>query len=296
MSNGVESQKINLPLVATKEDCFGRTFIVTGANTGLGREAARHFVALGATKVILGCRSIDKGQAAKDDIEASTETTGTVEVWELDLSKYSSVKVFAKRAIDTLDRIDVLVENAAVALPHSEKSEGHETPVTVNVLSTFLLAALLLPKMSQTARRSNSLPHLTVVGSRAGFSMEQVWKGISNEPLVKIDGLEPKMATYPMSKIMAILAVRHVASLVPVSRTGVVINVVCPGLCVTELSRNAPEAFREQLAKQHAQHGRTAEDGSRTLLHGAVAAKDSHGHLLHSCEDGEYVSNRPGHC
>lgn len=287
MSNGVETQKVNLPLVATREHCSGGTFIVTGANTGLGLEAARHFVALGAKKVIVACRNLNKGQAAKKDIEATTKTTGVVDVWELDLTKYASVKAFAKRAIAELDRIDALVENAAVALPRSEKSEGHETPITVNVFSTFLLAVLLLPKMSESARQFNNLPHISVVGSRAGFPMENVWKSISDDPLVKIDSVEPIMMTYPMSKVMDILAVRHLAPMLPVSRTGVVINVICPGLCITELGRNAPPEFKEQLAKQHAERGRTAEDGSRTLLHGATAGKDSHGHLLHSCEDGE---------
>lgn len=95
------------------------------------------------------------------------------------------------------------------------------------------------------------------------------------------------MNSYPISKLMEIMAVRYLASLVPVSQTGVVINVVCPGLCKTELSRNSPPDFQERLAKMHAEYGRSAEDGSRTLLHGAVAGKDSHGCLLHSCGIGE---------
>lgn len=83
---------------------------------------------------------------------------------------------------------------------------------------------------------------------------------------------------------MEILAVKHIAPQIPVSSTGVVLNAVCPGLCITDLSRNAPPAFKEQIAVQHKQYGRTAEDGSRTLLHGAVAGKESHGCLLAACE------------
>ena len=79
------------------------------------------------------------------------------------------------------------------------------------------------------------------------------------------------------------MAIRYLAPLIPVSRTGVVVNAVCPGLCITNLGRNAPPAFREHLAAQHALNGRTAEDGSRTLLHGAVAGKESHGCYLDSC-------------
>ena len=86
---------------------------------------------------------------------------------------------------------------------------------------------------------------------------------------------------------MEIFAVRHLANLLPVSQTGVVINLVNPGLCITELDRNAPPAFRAQLAKMREEWGRTAEDGSRTLLFGAVAGKDSHGAYTDACEIAE---------
>ena len=87
---------------------------------------------------------------------------------------------------------------------------------------------------------------------------------------------------------MELLALRYAApNVFPVAKTGVVLNIVCPGLCVTSLDRNAPPEFKAQLAALREKFARTAEDGSRTLLHGAVAGKESHGLLLHSCEIGE---------
>src|ERR1041384_6462603 len=77
----------------------GQTIIVTGSNTGMGLEAARHFVRLDAAKVILAVRDMLKGQAAAKDIVASTERHGVVEVWELDLASYQSVEAFAQRAL-----------------------------------------------------------------------------------------------------------------------------------------------------------------------------------------------------
>lgn len=88
---------------------------------------------------------------------------------------------------------------------------------------------------------------------------------------------------YPLSKLLEIFFVRQLTTLVPVSKTGVVVNLVNPGLCITELARNAPPQFQQRLKKMHAEFGRTAEDGSRTLLHGAVAGKDSHGCYLSDC-------------
>lgn len=57
---------------------------------GLGLEAARHFTRLNAERVILGVRNLEKGEAAKNSIEESTNRKGAVEVWQLDLTSYES--------------------------------------------------------------------------------------------------------------------------------------------------------------------------------------------------------------
>jgi NAD(P)-dependent dehydrogenase (short-subunit alcohol dehydrogenase family) len=98
---------------------------------------------------------------------------------------------------------------------------------------------------------------------------------------------DPKISSYPLSKVWEILAVRYLATLIPVSRTGVVVNLVSPGLCITDLSRNSPPEFKEKLALMWEKMGRTAEDGSRTLLHAAIAGRESHGRYLNSCEIAE---------
>ena len=93
---------------------------------------------------------------------------------------------------------------------------------------------------------------------------------------------------YPLSKILLTKVIRYLGSSVaPLDRTGVVLNVLCPGLCTTSLDRYAPEAFRTKLAADRADHGRTAEQGSRTLLHGATAGAYSHGKFLSHAEIAE---------
>ena len=72
---------------------------------------------LGASKLIIVVRSLEKGEAAKKYIEESTKCDSrTVEVWPLDLCSYASVKAFAARASTDLERIDVLLANAAVKM------------------------------------------------------------------------------------------------------------------------------------------------------------------------------------
>ena len=160
---------------------------MTGANTGLGFEAAQHLVALGAAKVILGVRNASAGEAAKAKIDEATKTSKVAEVWALDLASYASVKAFAKRAITDLDRIDALIENAGVAGHTKAKVEGRVMDVTVNVLSTLLLGVLLLPKMSESARRFSILPHLVIVTSSYSFGSEAQWEKIKDAPLAGMD-------------------------------------------------------------------------------------------------------------
>ena len=134
----------------------------------MGLEAARHFTRLNAEKVILGVRSVEKGEAAKESIEGSTKRPGVVEVWQLDLSSYESTRQFANRAAG-LSRLDALVENAGVAKATWSLAEDNETTITVNVVNTVFLALLLLPKLRDTASRFNVLPRLTFVNSELHF-------------------------------------------------------------------------------------------------------------------------------
>lgn len=197
MAAAIAHQPHNLPLVATTETCSGGTYIVTGANTGLGFEAAKHLVALGASNVILGVRNVSAGETAKTEIEAATGTTNVAKVWALDLASYDSVRAFVKRAVRELDRIDALIENAGVATYQRVMGEGHLVDVTVNVLSTLLLGVLLLPKMSESAQWFGILPHLVVVTSAFSFDSEAEWNKIKDDPLVKMDDEEMAvMETY----------------------------------------------------------------------------------------------------
>ncbi len=104
--------------------------IVTGANVGLGLEAARHLTRLDAAKVILACRSIEKAEAAKKSIEETTQRRGVVEVWQVDLSSYESVKQFARR-VEGLERLDAIIESAAIATQKYSVFEGNESTLSI---------------------------------------------------------------------------------------------------------------------------------------------------------------------
>jgi retinol dehydrogenase 12 len=104
-------QRLKLP--DTAADLRGRVLIITGANSGLGFASAKRFYAMHPAHLILAVRTISKGEAAKEEIIASgTGSSATkVDVWELDLASFDSVRAFGRRCESELERLDILVEN-----------------------------------------------------------------------------------------------------------------------------------------------------------------------------------------
>lgn len=149
----------------------GQTIIITGSNTGMGLEAARHFVRLGASEVILACRNVSKAQVAKASIEASQKSSCLIEVWEIDLASYASVKNFGRR-VQSLERLDVLVGNAGIRMFSWQMAEKDEITITVNVVSTFLLTLLCLPKLRETSVQFQKEAVVTLTGSFVHYLTE----------------------------------------------------------------------------------------------------------------------------
>lgn len=148
----------------------GQTVIVTGSNTGLGLEAAKHFVRLDAEVVILAVRSLERGEAAKASIEASTKRKNVVQVWQLEMDKYDSIKSFASRC-NSLERLDAVVENAGLLRNTYEESEGTEISIKVNVIGTFLLALNLFPILRRSYGKTGRTPRLVITSSSVHYNV-----------------------------------------------------------------------------------------------------------------------------
>jgi NAD(P)-dependent dehydrogenase (short-subunit alcohol dehydrogenase family) len=129
-------------------DQSGRTFVVTGANTGLGFEAAKALAANNA-RVVIGCRSSQKAETARDSILAE-HPDADVDIVELDLSSLASVRKAAGELAKE-KRLDVLINNAGIMVPPYElTSDGFESQFGVNHLGPFALTGLLLDKIRAT--------------------------------------------------------------------------------------------------------------------------------------------------
>ncbi|KAJ5000616.1 Short chain dehydrogenase atnD [Colletotrichum sp. SAR 10_66] len=297
----IRAQRQNLPIVPTKETCAGKTYIITGSNSGIGFEAVKHLVNLGSARVIIAVRSIERGQDAKARIDASTGRPDVTEVWRLDMSSYDSIRAFAKRASSELSRLDGLVENATAALDEWTVAEGMETSITVNVIGTVMLALLLHPKLMETAKTSDSQPHIVVVTSGLGFTQPDFLKFADKDvfDVLNTQGKSPIEKRYSVTKLVQILAIRQLATILPASRTGVVLNLLNPGLCNTGLAKYGRMALRLQVSMMNAVIGRTPEMGSRTILHSMFAGAESHGQYISDCQIKdhwvpEWVKNESG--
>lgn len=181
------SQLLVAPPVPHK-DFTGQTIIITGANKGLGLEAARHLLHLNASRVILAVRSLSKGNAAKDDLEVSTGRLGAVEVCELDMASHESVRRFSDEISRTIDRLDAVILNAGIYSQDFELVDGHERTMTVNVVNTFLLALLLLPVLRKSAKTWNTVPRISIVSSdRHVMTDLPEWRAENTFQLLKED-------------------------------------------------------------------------------------------------------------
>lgn len=281
---------------------------MTGSNVGLGKEAARHFVRLGASLVVLAVRNLESGALAREDILKSNphRDSSCVEVWRLDLSDFSSVVQFADRA-RALPRLDVVIENAAVAFFRSSveivESVGHERTIVVNVLGTYLLALLLLPKLKTDAKKLGTHVTLSVVTSELhAWPRFPEKKAVTNAKDGKEGGVfamlsDPQSKTmrerYATSKLLEVLVNREMAP--RLKDSGVVLNMLNPGLCHSELTRDVGwimNVYKFFLA-------RTTEVGARTLVAAATVGPESHGKYMHDAkvadeELSEFVKSEEG--
>ncbi|CAG8955512.1 hypothetical protein HYFRA_00009464 [Hymenoscyphus fraxineus] len=250
-----------------------------GSNCGLGKESARHFARLGASKLILAVRNVKAGEDAKQDIQNTTRCSpDVIEVWPLDLASNASIKTFADR-VSKLSRVDVLLENAGISTHSWELVQGFERTIAVNVIGTFYLAMLILPKLKLSAEEFGSRPRLTVVSTEVhAWAKFPEWK----EPNV-FDALNDRSRgtfaeRYLTSKLLVVLVARAIAP--DLKGSGVILNVLSPGLCHSELAREG-SIF---LTTMKLFFGRTTEMGSRTLVAAALAGSESAGKYMHNGE------------
>ena len=200
----------------------GKVVLITGGNTGIGKETAIALARMGAT-VTITSRNPDKGKDALADIRRQAGSDA-VECMRLDLASLASVRSFAAEFLATHPRLDVLINNAGLTLSErSETEDGLESTLGINHFGHFALTGLLVERLKHSA------PARIVVLSSDAHS--GALRGLDFDDLQARRGYSG-MGTYCKSKLANLLFTVELAE--RLQGSGVTVNAVHPGLVATE--------------------------------------------------------------
>ncbi|WP_159573304.1 SDR family oxidoreductase [Curtobacterium sp. 18060] len=243
-------------------DQTGRRIVVTGSNSGTGKEAATRLAAAGAS-VVLAVRTTAKGDAAAAEIRAA-HPNADVEVRELDLADLASVRRFADGIVGEDRPIDVLVNNAGVMAPPQrfETVDGFELQFGTNFLGPFALTNLLLPSLLRAeAPRVATMSSLAAIPGRIRFGDLQWERGYNG------------WRAYGQSKLADLLLALHLHRLTVEADVPLVSTAAHPGYTRTNLQsagRSLGRAKPVRPSNRALPFTQAVEQGTEPLLYAAV--------------------------
>jgi NAD(P)-dependent dehydrogenase (short-subunit alcohol dehydrogenase family) len=137
--------------MAPRPDLTGKVIVITGANAGIGREAAVFLARMGAT-IVMTSRSELRGGRAREFVRSRSRAGDRIVLLDLDLASFASIERFAERVLDRFDRLDVLINNAGAIISDRRETADHvEMTFGVNHLGHFYLTQLLLDRLRASA-------------------------------------------------------------------------------------------------------------------------------------------------
>ena len=214
----------------SQKSLTGKTCLVTGANSGIGKEIARGLAAEGS-RVLMVARNRERGETARTEVSAATDNPA-VELLVCDLASQRQVRELATTILDRCDRLELLVNNAGLTLGRRTLTEdGIETTFAVNHLAPFLLTNLLRDRLEA------SVPsRIVIVASDAHRGAEIDFDDLGGER-----GYSGWRA-YQQSKLANILFNRELAR--RQNETGVTATCLHPGVVRTGFGRQGPALIR----------------------------------------------------
>jgi NAD(P)-dependent dehydrogenase (short-subunit alcohol dehydrogenase family) len=215
----------------------GKTVLVTGANSGIGFQAARELARRGA-QVLLGARDAAKGEAARSRILAELPEA-QVRIVPLDMASLASIRGFAGEFVASGAKLDLLVNNAGVmALPKREQTEdGFERQFGTNHLGHFALTGLLMPALLKA-----QAPRVVTVASLAHRNGKMDWDNLEGEKSYSPWG------AYNMSKLANILFARELDRRAREAHSRLMSVAVHPGISITNIAQYGTD-FKSRFVK-----------------------------------------------
>lgn len=251
-----------------------KVVVITGANSGIGREAARALAKKGAT-IVMACRNLSKSIPVCEAIQNESGNR-QVEVMPLDLASLNSVRSFAGYFMTRYPRLDVLINNAGVfCLRREETEDGFEKTMGVNHFGPFLLTNLLLPVIKQTPEA-----RIVNVSSDAHFSGELDLDEINYGIKYPVFGFK----AYGASRLATVLFTQELAE--RLQDTGVTANSLHPGAVATNIWNIGPQnkAYQGLIHRLTGLFMLSPEEGARTSIYlaSSEAVKDVTGKYFYN--------------
>jgi NAD(P)-dependent dehydrogenase (short-subunit alcohol dehydrogenase family) len=271
-----------LPPIPLGTSFAGQSILITGASAGIGLECARLLLRLKATKLYLPVRSLERGELVRTELlnDATVQKNNpdaTIELFQLDLSKYSSVTAFSDTIKARVKNLDAVILNAgtgAFNFIRAPEAPQNEMNLQVNYLSNALLSLLLLPLLEKSSRPNGMHPRLLFVSSIGGNKtyLEKAPFKLPSPKIVtalNVPGSYGGLERYSLSKLFVQLWVQQLASQIPSEH--VVVNSVCPGWTQSSIDRGLPFGLRQLVGGIRRVTGRTTEEGASLYVHALLA-------------------------
>jgi NAD(P)-dependent dehydrogenase (short-subunit alcohol dehydrogenase family) len=232
----------------------GKTYLVTGANTGIGRETARALAGRGA-KLFLASRSEAKTRPVIDDIAATTGNA-ELEFLALDLSDLASVRSCAEAFLGRGEPLHALINNAGLAGQRGMTASGFEIQFGTNHVGPFLLTSLLLERLRESAPA-----RIVNVASEAHYRA----KGIDYEAVRRPTKTFTALSEYAVSKLANVLHAQELAR--RLDGSGVTTYSLHPGVIASDIWRGVPWPIRPLMKMRM----RSPAEGAQTSLYCATS-------------------------
>ncbi|KAJ7754421.1 hypothetical protein B0H16DRAFT_1886542 [Mycena metata] len=279
----------SVPELPTSLSFAGKTAIVTGANSGLGWASIIHLAQRHISTLILAVRTRKTGEATKaallaDPAVRDLPTQPIILIYELDLSRPSSVASFASKILADIPTLNILLLNAGignlawVTTPETQTEQMFQ----INFLSNALLAVRLLPLLRASAQKSSTTSYLCIVGSRMiplhSYTKNPIPETSSVFAFVNDPAHFKRFSRYPDTKVLVTMIIRELAKRTDAAE--VTVNSVCPGMVKTNIDTKQPLWVKVPASLIQAIRGRTAEVGARSLVNAVSAGPETHGQML----------------
>lgn len=212
----------------SKKSLKGKTVVITGCNTGIGRETALDMSRRGA-RVVMACRNLDLANKAAADLKR--ETSGAFEVYKLDLASQKSIRQCAKEINEKEKQIDILINNAGIMMcPLMRTEDGFEMQTGTNHFGHFLFTNLLLDKIKASAPGARIVTLSSLAHESGKIDLDDI-----NFEKRKYNTL----TAYQQSKLANIHFTRELSK--RLKGTGVNTYCLHPGVVRTELARHVED-------------------------------------------------------